>query len=539
MNRRTFLGFGLSAGALAVLTGCNKLFGAENKNMQGHDMSQMGHDLSGMGNMGNMSAGSLLPVEALPAGAPLATLTLLKNESSQPSMFKARITMKETTVELVKGKPTTFWTYNDQIPGPQIVVNEGDTVEVNVSNHLTQPTTIHWHGLPVTPDQDGNPHEPIMPGKSHTYRFTLPAGTAGTYWYHTHAHELAAEQAFRGLAGSFIVKSKSDPLAHLPEQHWLISDLRLDANGKIPDNDMMDWMNGREGQFALINGQRQPKITIQGTTRVRIWNACSARYLNLSIPNCEFIVVGTDGGLLEAPAPAVSELFIAPAERYEVIVRAKQSGTFALTQTAYDRKKMMVAFQPESLVLANVTIDATEPNLPAQLRPIQDLGLATAQKKVEFTEKPMSQMSHSMQNTQGSSMAGMDHGSMSNMAGMGNMSHAQAMMTGMFLVNGKVFDMQRADLTSKVGEVEEWIVFNNSHMDHPFHIHGTQFTVLEHINNGKSTQPVYRALKDTINLKPNEQIRLKMVQHDAGLRMFHCHVLEHESLGMMAQLQVV
>lgn len=517
MNRRTFLGFGLTAGALLTLSACNKLLGQSTDNMNDHDVSKMGHDMSSMGGMmGNPTA--LLPVDALPTGAPLATLALLENLSTAPNTFKANLTAKETSIELVKGKPTTFWTYNDQIPGSQIVVNEGDTVEITFKNTLSQPSTIHWHGLPVPADQDGNPHDPVAPNSERVYTFTLPIGSAGTYWYHTHTHGYAAEQAFRGLAGSLIVKAKNDPLAHLPEQHLLFSDLRLDTNAQIPANDMMDWMNGREGQFVLCNAQHQPNITITGTQRLRIWNACSARYLNLSLPNCEFIVVGTDGGLLEAPAKPVASLLIAPAERFEVIVRAQQSGTFPLQSLPYNRQKMMATFTPETLTLASVTIEAAEQNLPAQLRAIANMGAVTASKKVTFSEMNMNQMMGQMQG--------------------GGMSQSQMMMTGMFYVNEKSFDMNRIDMTSKVNEVEEWLLINNSHMDHPFHLHGTQFEIIEHIHNGVKTPPTYRSRKDTVNLRPNEQVRIKTVQHSKGLRMFHCHILEHESVGMMAQLMV-
>ena len=315
----------------------------------------------------------------------------------------------------------------------------------------------------------------------------------------------------------------------MPEQHLLFSDLRLDTHAQIPANDMMDWMNGREGQFVLCNGQHQPNITITDTQRLRIWNACSARYLNLSLPNCEFVVVGTDGGLLEAPAQPVTELLIAPAERFEVVVRTKQSGTFPLQSLPYNRQKMMATFIPETLNLASVTIQATEPNLPVRLRIIADMGAVTASKKVTFSEMNMNQMMGQMQG------GGMKH----NMTGMTGMSQPQMMMTGMFYVNEKSFDMNRIDMTSKVGEVEEWLLINNSHMDHPFHLHGTQFEIIEHINNGVKTPPAYRARKDIVNLRPNEQVRIKTVQYSKGLRMFHCHILEHESVGMMAQLMVV
>src|SRR5690554_6906929 len=142
MNRRKFFGLSVSASAVALLIGGTRVFGM---NHMTKDHGMAGHDMHGMNaNMSGMMAGTdLLLVEALPSGAPLASLALLKNQSVKDGLFKAQLIAKETTLELVKGKPTTFLTYNDQIPGPQIVVNEGDTIEIEFKNSLKEPTTIH------------------------------------------------------------------------------------------------------------------------------------------------------------------------------------------------------------------------------------------------------------------------------------------------------------------------------------------------------------------------------------------------------------
>ncbi|MBP6563699.1 MAG: multicopper oxidase domain-containing protein, partial [Neisseriaceae bacterium] len=332
--------------------------------MAGMDHGNMGHDMGGMthdmGTMSGMHGGqaALMPIDAMPAGAALAPLALLPNRSRKLGLFQARLTAKPVTVTLADGKPTELWAYNDSVPGPQIVVTEGDTVEITFDNQLGQPTTVHWHGLPVPSDQDGNPQDPVLPGQSRTYRFTLPEGSAGTYWYHPHPHGHVSEQVAKGLAGTLIVKAKHDPLAHLPEQHWLISDLRLAADGSVPDNTLLDWLNGREGQFVLINGQRAPKISVSGEHRVRIWNACAARYLRLHIPNCEFVLLGTDGGLIEAPQAPMTELFLSPADRVEVVVRTRRPGSYPLQSLYYDRSKMMDEETPETLTLAQVTVGA-------------------------------------------------------------------------------------------------------------------------------------------------------------------------------------
>src|SRR5690625_5814920 len=105
---------------------------------------------------------------------------------------------------------------------------------------------------------------------------------------------------------------------------------------------MMDWMNGREGQFVLIIGQVQLRITLTTGTRVRIWNNCAARYLRLAMPGCQWVLLGTDGGLLEQAQAPMDEVFLAPAERVEVMVLTEGDLQGELLNRYYDREKMMV-----------------------------------------------------------------------------------------------------------------------------------------------------------------------------------------------------
>ncbi|WP_053007499.1 multicopper oxidase family protein [Pragia fontium] len=505
MNRRIFLT--KLAAAVGTLAATRVIAQTHNMggNMAGHDMGNMNMSGHNMGNMkmGEMHGGGLLPESALPQNLPLPDLKKLINTSSQSNYFSATLTAKPVKLQLTPELNTEFWAYNDQIPGPAIEVFEGDTVEITLKNELPQATTIHWHGLPVPPDQDGNPQDEIAPGASHTYKFTLPEGCAGTYWYHPHGHNTVAEQAFRGLAGVFIVKPKQDPLAHIPVQNWLMSDLKLSSDGQIADNSMMDWMNGREGQFVLINGASKPQITLNQATRARIWNACSGRYLDLALNDADIYVIGTDGGLLLKPHQ-VKSLLLSPGERAEILIVPRKSTQQNLKALAYNRGKMGNVPEEVTRDLASIVMTQDSlPTLPEQLRALPLLGQPTAVKKLEYTET-------------------MEMGKGMN-----------------FLINGKKHDMNRIDLTSKLGEVEEWEIFNNSHMDHNFHIHGTQFTIIDHQLNGQVHQPEYIGHKDTINLKPYERVRIKIAQHHKGLRMYHCHILEHETLGMMGQLNVI
>jgi len=107
-----------------------------------------------------------------------------------------------------------------------------------------------------------------------------------------------------------------------------------------------------------------------------------------------------------------------------------------------------------------------------------------------------------------------------------------------FLINGASFDMNRIDTVSKVGQVELWEIVNDADMDHPFHIHGTQFQVIERELDGVVSQAPYPAWKDTVNVVPGETVRILLRQDLPGARMYHCHILEHEKLGMMGIVDV-
>ncbi len=478
-------------------------------NMSGeHDMAQMitpGYQLGNrkltaqdIAKMQNANK-HLLPFESMPQGANLPALPMLKNDSNEPNLFKATLTAKPVNVEIIEGKPTDFWAYNDSIPGPTIEVYEGDTVEITLNNQLPQSTTIHWHGVLVPSDQDGNPQDEVQPGATHTYRFTIPEGTAGTYWYHPHGHNTVAEQAYRGLAGAFIVKAKNDPYAEFAQQNWLFSDLKLQDNGKIANNSFNDWMNGREGQFILINGALNPNITLDKPTRVRVWNACSAKYLNLSLKDTKIYIIATDGGFIENPQE-IHHLLLTPGERVELLIVPTANGKVSLKSLAYNRGKMGMVPPDATMTLATVELHKTaEISLPKNIRSLPQYSAPLIKRLIEYTEV---------------------------------MNHNQML----FLINGKMHDMHRNDVTLKAGEVEEWVIFNNSHMDHNFHIHGTQFLVIEHDYQNKKSKPEINGFKDTVNIRPYEKVTIRFIQTEKGLRMYHCHILEHETLGMMGQL---
>ncbi|HEY3177594.1 MAG TPA: multicopper oxidase domain-containing protein [Casimicrobiaceae bacterium] len=223
--------------------------------------------------------------EALAEGKSLRPLDTLANESAEPGQFSATLRAAPAQVTLRAGQSTAMLLYNGSNPGPLVELREGQHVRIALDNALAQDTTIHWHGLPVPPDQDGNPTDPVYAGTHRVYEFDVPTGTAGTYWYYPHPHDITAARVARGLGGPLIVRAADDPLAHLPEVTMFSTALRLDADAQISPHTAVDWTVGRQRETLLVNGGLLPVHTIRpGTTqRWRILNATSARHFRLAL----------------------------------------------------------------------------------------------------------------------------------------------------------------------------------------------------------------------------------------------------------------
>ena len=497
MDRRRFIVLG-TAGSIAVLTGCGGGGGE-------------GASMPGMGDAPPpVPPPATPPVTGLTKGQPLAELPRLVNVSATAGAFEATLVAERTTVALLPGTTTEFWSYNSKVPGPLIDVFEGDTVRIRLDNHLSQETTVHWHGLPVPPAQDGNPMDPIAPGASRTYEFTLPMGSAGTYWYHPHPHELTAEQVFRGMAGLLIVRSRTDPVpAAIEEKLLVISDLRLAADGTIPANTPMDWQNGREGNYVLVNGQYQPVLTIKPgqSQRWRILNATNARYLRLALTGHTMTLIGTDGGLLRAPVPGLNDILLAPAERVEVIVTASLAA-------GVNGGATKPAVRPRRRHGHDGSVFIDDPAADTQLH-VRCNGCRRAAERAQLHCR---------------SRGPDDDQTTGAFVGHGDGRHGRRMMS--FLIDGKIVRSG----TRRPHESRQ----RSRAMDdrEPFQ-HGPPVPSARHAVPGGEPHAGRRrrwpshslAWRDIVNVAALETVVFKVVQRQLGKRMYHCHILEHERPG--------
>jgi FtsP/CotA-like multicopper oxidase with cupredoxin domain len=432
---------------------------------------------------------------------------VLRNLSRKRGTVEVNLTASVVRLALKPGVSTEAYAFNGSVPGPTLDVYEGDRVVVHFRNDLPEPTTIHWHGLHIPAEMDGSPLTPIAPGAVYDYVFTIKPGTAGTYWYHPHPDLRSGYQIAKGLFGAVIVRASDDPLRSVPEKLLILSDNRFRADGSVDFAEprsaegVRDEVNGREGDLLFVNGQIAPSLPIRSgqLQRWRVINVAAARIFRLSLDGHKLLHVGSDGGLFERPVE-VTEIDVANSERVELLVRGTgEPGDRALLRAMpYDRyvsQTRPLDWQtPRSLLtLAYApTPRVRAPVVPTTLRRVVALDTLKA-----------------------------------------TATHVLVLSQGM--INGQMMDMHRVDVRATLGATEIWQVENVVGMDHPFHLHGFQFQVIDR----DGVPEPFPSWKDVVNVRKHEIVRV-IVRYDdfPGLWMYHCHILDHEDHGMMGVLEV-
>jgi FtsP/CotA-like multicopper oxidase with cupredoxin domain len=437
--------------------------------------------------------------------APAAARELYREayQDAQPDADRKVVTVeleaREADWPVAPGAMVRAWTFNGQVPGPVIEGRVGDVLEVRLTNSLHEPTAVHWHGMRLPAPMDGTEmvQQLVQPGETFTYRFKLL--DAGTFWYHPHANETV--QLERGLYGALIVRGDDEPALDR-EQVLVLDDLKLDRNGRIANfGGFVQWHDGREGDARIVNGKIEPTLTIAAgqIERWRVVNAASARYVRLSIGGAQFRILGTDGGLLEAPV-AVNEVLLAPGDRVDLAVGPFAEGEeLAVQALRYSRMTIKRRGDERFATLRVGPAKVSAAVVPKRLRVIEPLApsSATPDRTVDFGIKL-------------SLRRGID-----------------------FVVNG---ERHHVDAPVKIGKLQVWDVVNSTLMDHPFHLHGYFFQVLS--VNGEP--PAFRSWEDVVNLPPKSTTRIAwMPDGRPGSWMYHCHILEHHAAGMMGHFDVV
>jgi FtsP/CotA-like multicopper oxidase with cupredoxin domain len=424
-------------------------------------------------------------------------------------LVEVRLVATVAEASLLPGTRASVWAYRDEgsgkaatIPGPVIRANRGDRVVVHLKNELPEATTIHWHGVRVPPRSDGTlaVQAVVQPGAEFTYEFV--AEDAGTFWYHPHVH--GDVQVERGLYGMLIV-SGGPSIPVDADRAFVLDDVKLEADGALStQTDPLDVMLGRQGNVLLVNGRQRPRLAVKAGARER-WrfvNAANGRYFNLRLAGQAFLVVGWDGGVLAAPYRA-DTLLMAPGERYEVLVEppGNPGDEVVLETIHYDRGHDIPDPGPKPLM----TVAIGSPGGAGG----GAMPLPTTWGEPADLTAPVGAIERSVVLSEDEVTGGEP----------------------VFFINAASFP-NVPPVAATTGDVETWSVKNDSEMDHPFHLHGMFFRVLDVGGNA----PAHVGWKDTVNVPRKQTLRFVVRYGAPGTWMFHCHILEHAERGMMAEL---
>lgn len=468
--------------------------------------------------MGTNHIGLLKRRALLSAGAGAAIVGLQRPRPSQAGQrHQIHVAPGMAPLTGPRRRATDVWTYGGTVPGPTLRVRQGEPVSIVVENGLDQDTTVHWHGIRLPIGMDGVPgisQPPIRPGERFVYEFTPP--DAGTFWYHPHANTL--EQLGRGLAGALIVEERS-PVPVDRELVWTIMDWRLSPDGQITrgfGNRMEAAMAGRIGNTVTINGVVPTGERVRGGERVRIRliNAALARIMALRFEDHRPVIVAVDGQPCDPHEPKDGRLLLGPAMRIDVVVdmQGKPGQRYRVIDDDYEaREYSLTEFAYESAPPVRERPLEEPIRLPRNPLPEPDLKVAERRQLV----------------LQGGMMGG---GGMMGMRGMGNAAWA---INGLSMTGDGHAGMDPL-AKFELGRSYVLSLRNDTAWPHPMHLHGHSFRVL---NRNGALVP-FNQWADTVFLDPRETVDVAFVADNPGDWMFHCHITDHQTAGLMAVLRV-
>jgi FtsP/CotA-like multicopper oxidase with cupredoxin domain len=459
------------------------------------------------------------------------------------------IPIREAEVPIMPGAPTRMWTYGGSFPGPTIRRPAGRRTEVTFHHELPRSAgelTVHLHGGHNRTQFDGQPGG-LTPAHARSFYCDIPRGLSArqsgndlllnpggrkTYvydlvedgrperaafqWYHDHRLDRTAHNVWRGLAGMWIVEDEFEASLPLPRGErdiaLAIADRSFDRHNQLTDpfTSRRPPDDGIVAGCVLVNGAYMPhhRVTAQ-RYRLRILNVSQFRPYNLYLSNgASLIQIGTDSGLMPKPVRR-NEVMLGPGERAEVVVDFAAAAGERVELRSGPRHGARNPLGTHPYVGALMQFRVGSQRLPDRTRVPRELRPLPAWTR---------HVSHKPKHTWEISIGGL--------------------FKTTWLINGKTFNPARADAHPQLGRTETWEIVNRTEVAHVMHIHATDWYLLA--RNGKPPPPWEDCLKETFFIYPRERLLLAgRFSEYTGKFIIHCHMLDHEDHGLMAQFEVV
>jgi spore coat protein A len=490
-------------------------------------------------------------VDPLPIPVRMKASGLRPNPGNQAEHIPYyRVAMRQFAAKVHRDvPPTTFWGYEGSCPGPILEARSGEPILVEWANQLPHThflpidhslhgagadkpevrTVVHLHGGRTGSDSDGYPEDWFVPGKSATCFYPNLQEAAGLF-YHDHAMGITRLNAVAGLMGMYLVRDEFEDSLHLPQGEYEIPLILFDRSFR-PDGQVYypvsgkpraPWVSEYYGSAILANGRIFPYLEVEPRKyRFRLLNSSNASFYRLSFcaedsavsHGCDFFQIGSDQGLLEAPAK-IDTLILGPGERADLIFDfGGWSGKELFFRTD------VAVFMQFRVASAKGRDDSS---LPAALRPIP-----RTPEKSAVTTRELTLADY--QNRLGQSRV--------------------------MLLNGAHWDMP---VTEKpvLNSTEIWSFINLTDDSHPIHLHLVRFQILDRrpfdltvyqltkkiVYTGPSLPltPNELGWKDIVRVDPLTVTRIIIkFEGFTGRYVWHCHMLEHEDNEMMRPYEVV
>jgi len=488
------------------------------------------------------------------------------NETGAAALTGPKIDLRVSTLPFgPPGKRRRAVAVNGSVPGPLLRWREGDDVELNVTNALDEPTSIHWHGILVPNAMDGVPgvtFDGIAPGATFTYRFRVKQ--TGTYWYHSHSG-LQEQLGHYGPiviepAGGAAMRCDRDYVVMLSD--WTAEDpnrvfarLKHSSNAyNYQQRTLGDWLAAaRAGALAeqkmwarmrmdptdladvtgatyayLVNG-RAPSERWTGLfspnerVKLRFINASAMTIFNVRIPALAMTVVAADG--LAVKPIETDEIQIGIAETYDVIVTPGE-GAYTVMAESIDRSGFGCA-----TLATRLGMTADVPALrPRPLLTMRDMGMAGAtprlsERGVGLADEPHRVLVYTdLESAEPNPDVRAPTRELT-LHLTGNMARY------MWSFDGVKSSEVEGPIPFAHGERLRLTLVNDTMMSHPIHLHGMFFDVV-------TAEHAHKPRKHTIVLKPAERMSLDVTADALGEWALHCHMLYHMHAGMMRVVSV-
>ncbi|MDU4696321.1 MAG: multicopper oxidase domain-containing protein [Paenibacillus sp.] len=388
-------------------------------------------------------------------------------------------------IQLASGETIEAWTFNGQAPGPELVANEGDLVEVQLVNkNITSGVTLHWHGVDVPNGEDGvagMTQDAVMPGESYTYRFVVEE--TGTHWYHS--HQQSSIQVQKGLFGAFIIRPSNQHETKMIDTTIVAHDWMTPDGRSIPALDKDD---------SFLQNLVDPGLPV----RLRLVNAGNLTR-TFSLNGTPFKVTAIDGYELNEPGTVTDRLLrIGGGGRYDI--------EFIMPDTPVTLA-MLTDGKPVGRVYSKDGDSDPEVLEEGEILDITQYGAPT---RASFDTSTVFDRTFTLILDQ-------------TYFGVYNGEAGQQ-----WVINGKTFP-NTPTLMVREGDLVKTTFVNRSFADHPMHLHGHHVQVIS-----KNGLPVRGSplVLDTVNIEPGETLEVAFLANNPGLWMDHCHNLDHAQKGM-------